>query len=106
MWPTATKGELGKRICANDAYDIGAPGGERGRPMLELVLHVRCTQPDLIMFWRLPLECQGEQGRMLRFQPRTFLCLEAIDGHTVRGFGHRTSIVVAPGMPAAGRRSG
>jgi len=36
----------------DDAYETGGPNSERGRAALELVLRVRCTQPDLIMFRR------------------------------------------------------
>jgi hypothetical protein len=46
------EGRPGASVCANDAYDISGPNGERGRPTLKLVLHVCCTQPDLIMFRR------------------------------------------------------
>ena len=43
-------GPLRRHLCADVAYDISAPNGDRIPPTLELVLHVCCTQADLIMF--------------------------------------------------------
>jgi hypothetical protein len=39
-----------RHLCAVVAYDISAPNGERVPRTLELVLHVCCTQADLVMF--------------------------------------------------------
>jgi hypothetical protein len=37
-------------LCAEVVVDIGGSKGKRVRPAPELVLHVCCTQADLIMF--------------------------------------------------------